>query len=340
MVLMSKANNPPTISDTTIPASNSSDRSAAISGDAGATYHIRVCKISGGVCTVYSDVVDFIFGKITLVGFTDINSGNATVSWTNGGVFFRNGYKILASTSNASPTISDTVATIASSGANSGDFTGTAGTTYHVRVCEYDGISACILYSDTKDFTFAKITLTSLSETAEGEADLEWTANGDFTNGFIWLASSYTKEPILSDPDTQSGPLSGSDRSTGFTLTAGMTHYFRLCQANSSGGCAVYSNVLSAYFSSSLVLTGSATGSSVTLTWTGPSGYSDFDQYIILGSLDVDPAIELGTVAKATKTYTYTVTGSGLYGYYICAYDSATSTCHGYSNYFTINVTP
>jgi hypothetical protein len=298
-----------------------------------------VCKISGGVCTVYStNVTYFTFGIITLNGFTDISDGNATVHWTSSGRF-NGGFKILASTTNSSPTISDAVGT-ASSIALSANFSGTAGTTYHVRICAYDGVSACILYSDTKDFTFAKITLTKLTIPFEGEALLEWTADGDFTNGFIWLGSASNNMPTLSDPYTQSGSLSGSDRSNGFYSTAGFTHYFRLCQTNSSGGCAVYSNVLSADFPSSLHLTATSIGTTVTLYWTAPTGYSDFDQYVIYGSLDADPAVKLGTVDKSTTTFTYNVSGAGTYGYYMFAYDSAESFPRGKSNYYVIDVTP
>jgi hypothetical protein len=336
LILMSDSNNPPTISDTVLTAPNSGDRSKTIYGTPASTYHILVCKYSGSGCTsVSSGVVDFTFGKISMSGFTDTTPGNATINWTTNKAF-ANGYKVLASTTNASPTISDAIATAGSS-AVSADISGTAGTKYYMRVCAYDGVSDCILYSDTKEYTFARITLTSLTATSETNAHLVWTADGDFTNGFIWLSSIANNVPVLGQVGTDSGGLDGSLRVGNFTIVPGYHYYFRLCQQNASAECVIYSNVISADFPSSLVLARNPaeaeTNATVTLNWTGPTGYSNFTHYRIYRGLTGDTAPTLlGTLTKTLFTYTDTLTVKGNYLYFICAYDNLSSKCRGVSN--------
>jgi hypothetical protein len=336
LILMSDSNNPPTISDTVLTAPNSSDRSRTIYGTPATTYHVLVCKYSGSGCTgVSSGVVDFTFGKISMSSFTDTTPGNATISWTTNKAF-ANGYKILASTTNASPTISDAIATAGSS-AVSADISGIAGTKYYMRVCAYDGVSDCVLYSDTKEYTFARITLTSLTATSETNAHLVWTADGDFTNGFIWLSSIANDVPVLGQVGTDSGGLDGSLRVGNFTIVPGYHYYFRLCQQNASAECVIYSNVISADFPSSLVLARNPaeaeTNATVTLNWTGPTGYSNFTHYRIYRGLtgDLAPTL-LGTLTKTLFTYTDTLTVKGNYLYFICAYDNLSSKCRGVSN--------
>jgi hypothetical protein len=277
---------------------------------------------------------------ISITSITDTGVGTATIDWDVTGDF-PDGFIILLSKGNNPPTISDTTVPVTDGNVHTATITGDAGSAYFIRICKLFG-STCSVYSNVSTFTFANyITLTSLTETSEANAHLEWTADGNFPAGFLWLASANTTEPVIGDPDTSFGVVDGggSARSADFTLTAGITYYFRVCQAASATECLVYSNVLSYDFSSSLVLTGSATGGDVTLNWTGPTGYSNFTEIKVMGGLITDSLpTNLATLDKSITTYSYTV-DTGSYAYYLCAYDSAASVCRGYSNFLYLDVT-
>ena len=342
-ILYSKTNNPPTLSDTVVTISSSSARSATISGTAGSTYFIRVCKIYGSSCTPSSSVDTFTFGKINLsiTSFLDVSSGVATINWTDVGTF-PNGFKVLYAAGKTPVYGTDLMVDVPNPDATSATVTGTPGTAYFFRVCEYNGVNGCVLASTNVSFTFAKITLTSLTQPLETSAHLAWTVNGVFPNGFLWLDSFTTAEPTVSDSQTDYGVVGGGSaaRSADFTIVPGLTYNFRVCQAASATQCLVYSNVLSHDFASTLVLTGEASGGNVTLNWTGPTGYTNFTDYKIFGGLstDVSPT-ELGTVVKTTDTFPLTVGASGNYTYFVCAYDSAITACRGYSNMQVIDIT-
>lgn len=273
---------------------------------------------------------------ITISSITDKSSGTATVKWTSTGSF-PDGYVILMSDTVAEPTTDDTTI-FAASGTTSKDISGTAGTKYYVRLCKLSG-GTCSIYSSVTEFTFAKMTLEPIDETSEGHGNLTWTMSGDFTNGIWWMASLTTDTPSYTNYDYR-GKIAGTSTGASFTAVPGLTYYFRVCQAAdaSSEGCIVYSNIISYTFSSSLVLAApSATGATVTLNWSGPTGTPplpyEFDEYQIYraASGDLNPTL-VDTVSSATLTYDDTVASDDTYTYFICAYNSSTSKIVGYSN--------
>lgn len=229
------------------------------------------------------------------------------------------------------PDMTDTTL-YATSGTTTKEITGTPGTKYYIRMCKLFN-TTCINYTGVTEFTFAKITLTGLTETSEGVAHLTWSDSGDLANGFWWMdAIETTEQPSYTYYSARGTIASGATTSGDFSVVPGLTHYFRLCQANAStptDGCLVYSDVLSLYFPSSLVITDPATkvGSDVTLDWTGPTGSPyTFDGYMIFRS---DQTTAIATVGSSTLTYTDTSVPAGTYTYVICA--SSASVCKGYS---------
>jgi hypothetical protein len=238
----------------------------------------------------------------------------------------------------AEPTTDDTTI-FAASGTTSKDISGTAGTKYYVRLCKLSG-GTCTIYSSVTEFTFAKMTLVSIDEPSEGQAELSWTMSGNFnaTDGIWWMASITTDTPTFTNYDYR-GTVDGDVTGASFTVVPGLTYYFRVCQAAnpSTDGCIVYSNILSYSFSSSLVLAApSATDATVTLSWSGPTGSPlpyTFDEYQIYraASGDLNPTL-VDTVSSATLTYDDTVASDDTYTYFICAYNSSTSKIVGYSN--------
>jgi hypothetical protein len=252
------------------------------------------------------------------------------VNWTSSGSF-PDGYVILLSDTNTSPTISDTTV-YATSGETSKDISGTAGTKYYVRMCKLSG-GICTIYSSVTEFTFAKMTMLTLTAPSEGQAHMTWSDSGDFTNGIWWIASITTNTPTYADYDYRGLITDGTETSASFSVVPGLTYYFRVCQANAntpSDGCLIYSDVISLYFSSSLVITDPPTkvGSDVTLDWTGPTGTPyTFDGYKIFRS---DQSLAIASVSSSTLTYTDTSVPNGTYTYLICAYQG--TDCAGFSD--------
>lgn len=315
------------VQNITDPATHTATFTAA----AGSTYHVRVCKIYGDSCSVYSNQINFTKAQIALNSVTDVSSGNATAAWTATGTF-SDGLLVVYSASNTLPTESDTTVSAASTD-TSATITGTAGTTYYVRVCKLSG-SACVVYSNAITFTFAKITLGDLtmSTTDETTGTLGVTAAGNFSpNGFMYLISASNDTPLITDSSgTLSGHVDGDNTITSVTidnLIPGGTYYFRLCQATSTSGCLVYSDVKTLDIPSSLVLTVEAgTGSNVNLTWNTPgSGFPTFSTYQVMRvRSDETTYTSLTSTASDVHSYTDTTAVSGAtYHYLICAYSGS-----------------
>ena len=347
--------------------SDGTARTAYISGGVGSTYHYRICGIVSGGCTPYSNSYAFTYpgtatstpvvtattsattdpAAIILTSVTDSATGEATVSWVTSGSF-PSGYYVMISKTNNLPTTSDTKFTVSSGSATSTTITGDSGSTYYIRACKVVS-SACTIYSNVLSFTFANITLTSLTEPNEASAHLVWTKAGQsdaFDNGFLYLISYITETPTYSDSNTQHGAISdGTITTADFTTVPGLTYYFRLCQADSSGQCVAYSNVLSHYFTTSLALSGSSTDSgsgyydTASLNWSGPSGSPyTYTGYLLYRALGSGTPVAIASVDSSTFSYDDTVTTPGSYTYLLCAYDSSGSVCRGYSNEFPITL--
>jgi hypothetical protein len=215
-------------------------RSAYVDGVTGESYYIRVCRIVGKTCDVYSAAVQFTFaGKtptptpksatadgstITISGFSNISLGQATLSWTPAGAF-PNGFRIMYSDTNKTPTSSDTTAS-AGSGVTSVTVYGIPGVTYYFRVCKLVS-SACTIYSSVANYYFApEISLTPTS--GDGLVSLTWTNSGsDPATGYVILRAAGSTDPYgASWYDTVGNTtLAFNDN----TVTSGNTYTYRVC---------------------------------------------------------------------------------------------------------------
>ncbi len=150
-VLWSDTNSAPTMSDNYYYASSESTHSADITTlKPGQMYYFRVCKYSGGNCTVYSPTVTFTLaaaateGGFTLSEVSNV-AGSVQISWTISPES-ASGYKVMWSTTNPEPTMADSYTFIGSGVNTYTDSASPAGTTYY-RVCRWSG-SWCVSYSN------------------------------------------------------------------------------------------------------------------------------------------------------------------------------------------------
>lgn len=249
-LLYSKTNTSPTLSDSVVAIPDWTARSVEFTGTPGSTYHVRLCKYLSGSCAFYSNSIDYTFpadsSTITITSVTNgSNLGEAVINWDASGDF-SNGFKILASQTNTSPVLSDTILTVSDGTARTATYTqGMPGATYHFRICKFDG-SACTVYStNTVDLTLttdpAVITITSITDSTPGNAVVNWTAsttNGDFSGGFKILASTTNTQPTLADAV---GTASGTDTAYLLSGTPNTNYYIRICKYF-NGGCSAYSD--------------------------------------------------------------------------------------------------
>ena len=139
--------------------SDTSARSAVVEGTPGTTYHFRVCQyLDSGSCGVYSNSYTFTFASppeptvdtssINLISVAALSPSDPTIAhlvWEASGNF-PNGFKILWSATNSTPTYPDGIDGFnyySDPAATQGDTLAlTAGTTYYVRVCKYDVVTA------------------------------------------------------------------------------------------------------------------------------------------------------------------------------------------------------
>jgi hypothetical protein len=163
--------------------SNPDARSAMISGNVGQVYIVRVCRVTGAGCDVYSEVGIFAFTRqsstqtpVTTVAFTispplpggatltpapslQITSvsgggtGKAYMTWKSS-VSPKKGFAILYSTSDKEPVWGKNAYFLISDGTVREAYVdGKAGKTYYYRICTLkEGV--CDLYSPAVTFTF------------------------------------------------------------------------------------------------------------------------------------------------------------------------------------------
>jgi hypothetical protein len=162
-------------------------RSAVVEGTPGTTYYFRVCQYLGGSCGVYSDSYSFTFesepvptedtSTITLISVgASADPTIASATWEGSGSF-PEGFKIVWSSTSDAPSYPDNMdgyTYISNPSATSGETSAlVSGTTYHVRVCKYETVTAfinnlgiflfntlhntstatCTRYSNTLDYT-------------------------------------------------------------------------------------------------------------------------------------------------------------------------------------------
>lgn len=342
-ILYSKTNTLPTLVDQNVDVSDGNARSAIFSGDPGATYFVRMCKYFNSTCAVYSSVREFTFDPeaavITITGVVDTSNGNADINWTASGAFPQ-GFKILMSTTNPNPTLSDTVIGVNNGILRTYAITVDAGSKYYIRICKYDA-NTCTKYSPVYQFTFAKIDLTGVTETTIGTGRAEWTAAGSFPSGFILLKSLRNPLPKFGNDPSEPVPGGGTASSYSFSIIPGLTYHIRICQSYSSQ-CAVYSNVIT--FNSSAVMSLSVGGSvagQATLTWALPSPRPSSGYGIIRLKGTGDPALDGKMVDSVLDPKTGTFVDIGLisgstYSYRVCTLSGLN--CTAYSNKVTFKI--
>jgi hypothetical protein len=140
--------------------SDPSARSAIVEGTPGTTYHFRVCQYLDPGCGVYSNSYSFTFASapeptvdtstINLISVEARTPEDPTVAhlvWEAAGSF-PNGFKIIWSATNPAPTYPDHMDGynyLSDPSATTGDTLPLqTGTTYFVRVCKYDVVTAFV----------------------------------------------------------------------------------------------------------------------------------------------------------------------------------------------------
>lgn len=247
-ILYSKTTALPTLSDNVVYVSDGALRVGSISGDPSGTYHVRVCKYYSGACVVYSPVVDFTFAAdpatISITGVLDYGgAGGIEVSWDATGTF-PNGFKILYSTSQSTPTFENASNVLVSDGAlRFGVVPGNAATHYYVRVCKFLG-SGCGVYSNTVEFT-TKTAGISLTSDGVDPTLLGWSVAGDNADGYQIFWAEGTTAPVW-PTGSQYLEVDPTARSyTNGALASGHSYVVRMCLWNIAGGtCGDYSNTV------------------------------------------------------------------------------------------------
>ena len=281
--------------------------------------------------------------KITLMkGGED---GKAYMTWTdkNPG---SNGYKIVYSKTSTTPTYgTDAYFYIADSNARSAYIEGESNTQYYYRLCRYNG-STCGSYSEVYTYKFpvvntatpdaSTISITAITDTATGAAQVAWSASGTFSNGFKILYSKTNTLPTLSDSVTYVSD--GTARLGTISGDPSGTYHVRVCKYTGSG-CSVYSSVMDFTFAAdpaTITINGLADNSAsgaIDLDWTTASGTFP-NGFKILLATSATPTYEnaITMVAASSGATSGTITGSANTHYYlrVCKYTG--SGCSVYSN--------
>ncbi|MBA3073288.1 MAG: hypothetical protein FP831_06815 [Anaerolineae bacterium] len=252
-ILYSKTNSLPTLADSVTVVSDGSLRLGNINGDPSTLYFVRVCKYSGGECIVYSPVVNFTFAAdpatITITNLVDNTTvGSIDLDWTASGTF-TNGFKVLYSTSQSTPTYENASLLAVSDGsARTATVVGSSNTLYYLRVCKFTG-SGCGSYSNTVQFT-TQTTDVVLTKDGVTPDTYNWSLPGgdaDNTDGYklFWAEDDITPIWTSGLSTQQSAAASLRTLTLASPLTTGQ-YILRLCVYNSAdaGSCSAYSNTI------------------------------------------------------------------------------------------------
>lgn len=253
-ILYSKTTALPTLSDSVTVVSDGSLRLGNINGDPSGTYHVRVCKYSGSDCTVYSPVVDFTFAAdpavITITDLVDNTTvGSIDLDWTATGTF-TNGFKVLYSTSQATPTYENaSILTVSNGSTRTATIVGTENTHYYLRVCKFTG-TGCGVYSNIVEFT-TQTTDVVLTRDPNTPFPYNWSlpnSNADNLDGYYLFWAQENITPIWSSGlSTQEFAAASIRTLTLVSPPSASGHYIlRLCvySAADGGSCTAYSNTL------------------------------------------------------------------------------------------------
>jgi hypothetical protein len=236
------------------------------------------------------------------------------------------------------PTLSDTVVNVPDGTTRTGTVTGTAGTKYYYRICSLNSTGSCMVNSPVVNFTFARITLTGVSQNALTVGHITWTDSGAFPLGFGLMRSTLNIIPSYGADHFESVPGGASPLFYNFTIPQpGLTYYLDLCQVTTSG-CGIYSNILIFDTDSDIILSAidGSTAGTAALTWTLPAALPSNGYLVYRADGTDDPAISGSSIGSVTDNSLHTfddttIAGSGTaYSYRICAYNG--STCTEFSN--------
>lgn len=331
-ILISKTNAAPTISayDQLFVVSSGSATSTTFTGDPGASYYVRMCKIVAGTCGNYSNVATVTFtadtSTISNLQVSDGSLSYANVTW-EASEDAPQGFKILFSTVHATPTLQDSWVYVSDGSLRAGTFSGDPGSTYYVRVCRYINTS-CSVYSDVVSITLdagttPTVTIEGISDTGEGTAMLRWSSTGEFPDGYRILVSETNDPPLVSDQ--QSLASSADAPMKEITGTPGTAYYVSICRVEGSG-CGVTSTVWHYTFGKitlgSFTLDGSG---NATLAWTytgsnTPAGFSALFSTTNTSPSIADHEVQVDAGSSSTSVNA-TLTAGVAYYYRVCSGD-------------------
>ncbi len=377
--------------DTSVYTSDPFARSAMISGSTGKIYYVRVCRITGEVCDLYSNLGIFAYLNtalpanatatmkalltpkatyisggggsvpgstapyIVILEMTGGETGKAYMLWETSANPSK-GFKILYSKTNSTPTLgTDPYFFVGDNAARFAWVDGVQGTKYYYRICRFDG-TKCESYSPVYTYTFpgtpppkatpttdpAVINITTVTDSAPGVVQVDWTATGGtFSSGFKVLYSKTNPLPTMSD--SYVAVSDGALRTALVNVQPGQQYYFRVCKYN--GGCVAYSPAVTFTPAAATVEAGftltevSNVSPSVEISWVinsdSPNGYK------ILWSNEPlpvpDDAFKGYVSSPTTHNYVDSGIGPGTVNIMVCRWSG--SWCLSYSDTLTINVT-
>ncbi|MCX6055467.1 MAG: fibronectin type III domain-containing protein [Chloroflexi bacterium] len=248
-ILYSKTQNPPTLSDSSVYVSDGNLRTGTLNADPSGSYYFRVCKYYNGSCVVYSSVRSFTLAAdpatITISSIVNTTTGSATVTWEASGTF-ADGFEILYSATNASPTESDSKIRVSDGSLRSFTVGGNPNTRYYYRICKWSGSACTLIWSDPFDFRFADAPVDAgfvlkLVTATASQVDVSWTLAVDNPEGYraIWSLNSPVPWP---DSSPSSSVLTSTARTySTSSLSSKGTYYMKLCKWNGTF-CSAYSN--------------------------------------------------------------------------------------------------
>ncbi len=208
-------------------ASDPNARSAMFAGAPGNIYYLRVCRFTGVICDVYSDLGIFAFNPsvktatgvavnktvvptkvvsggggggsgatltpvptVKIVKVTGGTTGKAYMEWTSD-TNPTKGWKILYSTTNTLPVLGkDSYYVVSSNTARSAYVDGKSNTKYYYRICKYNG-STCE-YSPVYTFTFPTFASTPTKTATTDTATISITSVNDLEAGSATINWSAT----------------------------------------------------------------------------------------------------------------------------------------------------
>ena len=170
------------------------------------------------------------------------------ISWSVKGVNTSNGFKVVYSTKDSTPSYGEDAAQYAGAGDSSKKLNLTDGNKYYFRVCAWNGGSGCSSYSNTVTVTAPKKEKEKVTEgTMSAELDgntLAWSFSGNAPHGYKVVVNQEGEPEYPSDSKFYSGSTSVDMTKVLKNDEAG-TYKVRVCAytaGTQDAGCVYYSN--------------------------------------------------------------------------------------------------